>query len=70
MKMKSLFLIAAVAMAPLLACNASGTSTNATEQASTTDASPVKPDLGFLKKLGVDVSQLQTMGDKYDSDQQ
>ena len=70
MKMKQLFLMAAIATMPLVACNASDTSTNATERAATTDVATAKPDLGFLKKLGVDVSRLQAIGDKYDSDQQ
>ena len=70
MKMKNLILLSVIALMPLMACNANGTNSNAAEQSAPAAAAPQKPDLGFLKKLGVDVSQLQTMGDKYDSDQQ
>ena len=70
MKMKNLILVSAIALMPLVACNANGTNSNAAEQSTPAAAATQKPDLGFLKKLGVDVSRVQTMGDKYDSDQE
>lgn len=65
MKMKNLLLLAALALMPLVACNASGTSSNAGDQAAPA-AAPAKPDLGFVKKLGVDASKLGTVGDNFD----
>ena len=56
--MKNFILMAAIAMMPLVACNANGASTNATDQAAPAAAAPEKPDLGFLTAMGLDVSNL------------
>ena len=67
MKMTKLLLMTFIIMLPLMSCSASNNSGDA-EQQSAPAAETEKLDLAFLKKMGVDVSQLQTMGDKYDSD--
>lgn len=68
MKLTNLIVLVAVAMAPLGACNAGGAGKNAAEQATRVDDTSLKLELGFLKILGVDVSQLQAIGDTYGSD--
>ena len=67
--MKNLLLLAALALMPLVACNANGTNSNAGDQAAPA-AAPAKPDLGFLKKMGLDVSKLQTIDDSFDFGQE
>ena len=63
--MKNYVLIAAIAT--LLACsNANGSSGN-TNQSAQAEAVPAKADLGFLAKLGVDVSNIHTLGDPSDT---
>lgn len=66
MKMKNLILMAAIAMMPLVACNANGASSNATEQAAPATAAPEKPDLGFLTAMGLDVSNLNIINDVWE----
>ena len=66
MKMKNLILMAAIAMMPLVACNANGGSTNATEQAAPAAAPAQKPDLGFLTAMGLDVSNLTIIDDVWE----
>ena len=53
MKTRNLFLLAALLLMPLVACNANGASTNATDQAAPAAAAPEKPDLGFLTAMGL-----------------
>ena len=69
MKMRNLLLLAALVLMPLIACNANGTSSNAGDQAAPA-AAPAKPDLGFLKKMGLDVSKLQAIDDSFDFEQE
>ncbi|MBQ2235496.1 MAG: hypothetical protein II428_02110, partial [Muribaculaceae bacterium] len=64
--MKNLILMAAIAMMPLVACNANGGSTNATEQAAPAAAPVQKPDLGFLTAMGLDVSNLTIIDDVWE----
>ena len=64
--MKNLILMAAIATMPLVACNANGASTNATEQAAPAAAAPQKPDLGFLTAMGLDVSNLNIINDVWE----
>lgn len=64
MKMKNLILMAVIAMTPLMACNAGGTSNNETAE----QAAPGKPNLAFLEKEGLDVSKLEIIGDTYDTE--
>lgn len=64
--MKNLILMAAIAMMPLVACNANGGSTNATEQAAPAAAPAQKPDLGFLTAIGLDVSNLTIIDDVWE----
>ena len=68
MKMRNLLLLAALVLMPLAACNANGTNSNAGDQAAPA-AAPAKPDLGFLKKMGLDVSKLQIIDDNFDFEQ-
>lgn len=65
MKMKTFILMAAIAMMPLLPCNAYGASTDATEKSA--PAAPQKPDLSFLTTMGLDVSNLAIINDVCES---
>ena len=66
MKTRNLFLLAALLLMPLVACNANGASTHATDQAAPAAAAPEKPDLGFLTAMGLDVSNLNIINDVWE----
>ena len=68
MKTKNLFLMAVIAMTPLMACNAGSANNNAAAEQVAPDASPSKPNHAFLKKAGFDVSKLAIIGDTYDTE--
>lgn len=67
MKIRHLFLLAALMMMPLVACNANGVSTDAAEKSTPAAAAPQKPDLSFLKAMGLDVSNLPIINDVWES---
>ena len=64
--MKHLILLMALTITPLVACNANNGSSDAAADQAAPAAAPQKLDLGFLKKMGVDVSKLGTIGDTFD----
>lgn len=64
MKMKKILWMAVVAMMPLVACSKAATKGSAGAES---QAVAEKANLGFLEKLGVDVSNIHTLGDPNDS---
>lgn len=64
MKIKNLLLTTLAAMT-LLACKGGNTSTDNADAQPAASQATAQLDLGFLKKLGIDVSKLYTIGDTY-----
>ncbi|MBO7608607.1 MAG: hypothetical protein J6S96_00185 [Muribaculaceae bacterium] len=66
MKMRYLILLMALTITPLVACNANNGSSDAAADQAAPTAAPDKPDLSFLAKLGLDVSNLTIIGDVWE----